>query len=282
MFSIQIPYCDLNLLYQSVQAIRWRRVDEDKYVIINGSDIVLVQQKKDKKLFICSEDAFFEKWYEYLDTGYDYQMSILKVKKFNKLIKDKCFLFSFILKENRRLRILKQDLFETMIYYMLDEKNRNEKFEKIIDEFGEHKTNSVGGLRISWTKFPNPQQIQVDEYYCGVRLTEDEIKRITYLSKELSKNEEILETIKNEKDEKQVYKLLSSLYNDKDWIKNVMFYSLGFKNIFCITRSIQETLRLWNITPEDFLQFPDVKGFLLEFAKIEEYKSKMEKRNGNH
>lgn len=282
MFSIEIPYCDLNLLSCNVQALRWRKVSDDKYVMINGEDIVLIQQKKDRKLFICSEDQFFEKWYDYLDVGYDYQQSIFKVKKFNKLIKDKSFLFSFILKNNKRLRILKQDLFETMMFYILDEKDRNKKFEKIIDEFGEHKTNSLNGLKISWTKFPNPQQIQVDEYYCECGLNEEEIKRIMFLANELSKNEDLLEQIKNCKDEKNVYNILSKLYNNKNWIKNVMFYSLGFKNIFCITKSIQETLKLWNVTPDDFLQFPDVKGFLLEFAKLEEYRNKMENQNGNH
>ena len=121
MFAIEIPCCDLDLLYQGNQAYRWTKVNDGKYIIINGSNITLIQQRKDKKALLCSEDDFYDKWYNYLDVNYDYAEALFDVKMFSKLANEKCFLTSFILRQNRRLRVLRTDLFETMIYYLLND-----------------------------------------------------------------------------------------------------------------------------------------------------------------
>ena len=132
MFSIEIPCCDLSKIYNGQQSYRWKKINENKYIVIDGKKIVLVEQRKNKKYFICSEESFFDYWFNYFDCNFDYGETIIIIKQFYKKIKEKSFFFGFMIKENRRYRMVKNDLFETMIYYAIDEKNRNEKFEKFL------------------------------------------------------------------------------------------------------------------------------------------------------
>lgn len=262
MFSIEIPYCDLAKIFNGNQTYRWRKINDDKFVVIDGKRIVVIEQKKNKKLFICSEDDFFDYWFNYFDCSFDYGKTLFTIKEFYKEIKKYCFFFAFVVKDNRKYRMLRNDLFETMIYYCLDEKGRNEKFERFVRTFGENKTNSIGGLRITWSKFPDPEKIDVS-FDCG--LNEEEKQRIRLVAESI--NEDVLKRIKLSGEEK-AYKLLQKIYNDKAWIKNVMLYSLGFKNMFYINDEMKKLMKINGIKPECFSKFQNVQGFLLQLLRI--------------
>ena len=263
MFSIEIPHCDLAKIFNSSQTYRWRKVSENKYIIIDGKKIVLMEQKKNRKIFICSEDEFFDYWFNYFDCDYDYGQTLFTIKRFYKEIKQYNFFYSFVVKENRKYRMIKNDLFETMIYYCLDQKNRNEKFERFVKTFGEKKINSLGGLKITWYKFPDPKQIDLS-YDCG--LTKDEIRKLSNILDKI--NDDLLKSLRMSQYEDEVYDHLQQILNDKKWIKNVMFYSLGFKNVFCIDDDMKHLLKINNISAESFKKFSEVKGFLLQLMKV--------------
>lgn len=265
MFFLEIPLCDFNKIYQGNQSYRWRRVSENKYIVIDGQKIVLVQQRKNKKMFLCSEDEFFDYWFNYFDCTYDYGKSLLNIKSFYKEMKDQNFFFSFLLRENKRMRMVNNDLFETMIYYALNENNRKQKFEKFLHTFGEKKTNSLGGLKITWFKFPNPEQIDLS-YDCG--LTRDEIRTLSKLLNVI--NDDKLKRLKMVKYEDDAYDLLQRINDDEVWIKNIMFYSLGFKDVFCINDKLKLLFKVNGISPKMFLKYNEVKGFLLELLKVNE------------
>lgn len=265
MFSIEIPLCDFDKIYQGTQSYRWIRVDQNKYVVIDGKKIVLIEQKKNKKLFICSEDEFFDYWYNYFDCGCDYQKILFDVRRFHKLINQYSFFFGFLIKENKRYRLVKNDLFQTMIYYALDENNRDQKFERFLHTFGEKKINSVGGLKITWYKFPDPDKIDLS-YDCG--LTSDEIRRFSNMLNEITNDK--LESLKMDKYEDYVYESLKVIFNDEVWIKNVMFYALGFKDVFCINDKMKNLFKINKVKPDCFKKFDNIKGYLLELLKVKE------------
>lgn len=263
MFLIEIPYCDFDKIFRSDQAYRWKKVNDGKYIIIDGKKILLAEQKKNRKVFLCSEDDFFDYWYNYFDCNYDYEHALFDVKKFYKEIKKDSFFFSFIVKENRRYRMVKNDLFETMIYYALDEKNRDQKFERFLHIFGEKKNNSLNGLKITWYKFPNPDKIDLSYMQ---ELTGSEIRALSNILNII--NDEILEALKMNSDESEVYDKLQQINDDKEWIKSVMLYSLGFKSMFCINNELKSLFRMNNIKSTSFLKFDNIKGFLLEIMKV--------------
>lgn len=271
MFSIEIPMCDLPLIYSGNQCYRWKKINKDKYVVIDGKNIVVINQIGNKKYFVCSEEDFFNKWYNYFDVGYDYMDSLLACKKFAKEINSKCFLYSFIVKENRKLRILKNDLFQTMVYCMLSgiKEEKKNKIEHICNKCGDPKKNTISGLSIKWFTFPEAEKIDV-EYLTG--LNKNEVIRIRSLANKVKKNPDILEQIKQEKDYNKCYSMLESICDKPAWIKNVMFYALGVKEVFVLPKTIKQHLAIWNVTPEDFEPFKKYRGLLIEYLKIEKDK----------
>lgn len=265
MFSIEIPCCDLSKIFDGPQAYRWRRVNDNKYVVIDGKKIVLVEQKKNRKIFVCSEDDFFDYWFKYFDCDFDYGKTLFTIKEFYKEIKKSCFFFSFMIKENRRYRMVKNDLFETMIYYAIDENNRNQKFERFLHTFGTKRNNSLGGLRITWFKFPDPDKIDLS-YISG--FTKDEMRNLSNIVNEI--NDELLEVLKSGLDESEIYDKLQQIIDDDGWIKQVMLNALGFKNIFCIDENMKRLFKMNNIKPTCFSKFKEAQGFLLQLLKVKE------------
>ena len=265
MFLIEIPYCDLVKIYNGPQSYRWRKVNDNKYIVIDGKKIVLVEQKKNRKLFVCSEDEFFDYWFNYFDCDFDYGETLFTIKRFYKEIKQYSFFFSFIAKENRRFRMLKNDLFETMIYYAIDENNRDKKFEKFLHTFGEKKVNSLGGLKITWFKFPDPNKIDLSYMH---EFTRDEIRKLSNIVNII--NVDFLEALKMNSDESEVYDKLQGIIDDDKWIKQVMLNALGFKNIFCINENMKRLFKMNNIKPTCFSKFKEAQGFLLQLLKVKE------------
>ena len=271
MFSIEIPMCDLPLIYSGNQCYRWKRISNDKYVVIDGKNIVVVNQIGNKKYFVCSEEDFFNKWYSYFDVGYDYSESLLACKRFAKEINNKCFLYSFIIKDNRKLRIVKNDLLQTMIYYMLSgsKEEKKEKIEELCNKCGKQRKNTISGLSIKWNEFPTAEEIDI-EYLTA--LNKNEVIRVRALTNKIKKNPDILNQLRQENDYDECYNILETLCDNPTWIKNVMFYSLGFKEVFTVTKSIKQHFKVWRITPEDFKPFKNYCGLLLEYLKIEKDK----------
>ena len=63
MFSMQIPFLDLDQVYNSGQVFRWIKFRDGKYAIPYGDSCVKVEQvhnvQGDRFLFSCDEKEFF-------------------------------------------------------------------------------------------------------------------------------------------------------------------------------------------------------------------------------
>lgn len=258
MFVIEVPFFDLNEIYKSNQAIRWKKVNENKYIICHKDKIVLIQQFKDKKCLLCSEDEFYQTWFNYFDLKFDYYNSDYKLRIFSK----KKLNPFFKLKLNQNKRILRQDIFETMVYYLLNKNNREEKFLKIIS-LGEKKKNTLQGMKVNWNKFPTTDEIIKSINNLKFYLDDIEIKRILQLCNRLNLEQYDLENLRYFNEE-VVYILLHRLIGNEKWCKKVMFYSLGFKDCFVISEEEKRIFKKLNLTPNDFTSFPEIKGLILE------------------
>lgn len=259
MFVIEIPFFDLNEIYKTEQAIRWRKVNENKYVICHNDKIVLVQQFRNKKAFLCSEEEFYKVWFDYFDLKFDYYNSDFKLKLFSK--KKLNPLFKIKLSQNKR--IIKQDIFETMIYYLLNKENRRDKFLRI-SALGDKKKNTLNGLKVCWNKFPTYEEIlKYREALFMSNLEDIEIKRILQLCNRLQLEQYPLENLRLFNEE-VVYILLHRLIGNEKWCKKVMFYALGFKDCFVISEEEKRIFKKLNLKPDDFMEYPEVKGLILE------------------
>jgi N-glycosylase/DNA lyase len=74
MFSLVIPYFDLNKTYESGQHLNWFKVRDNKYIVCsNGKSTVVEQMPHDRFVFGCNENEFFDFWYNYFDINTDYE-----------------------------------------------------------------------------------------------------------------------------------------------------------------------------------------------------------------
>lgn len=257
MFAIEIPYCDFNAIYfNHNQHLRWIRVDDNKYIIINGKNIVLAYQKKNKKYFICNEEDFYDKWYDYFDANHDYEESYFELKKFVKQIENK--VVTMKADKNKDIRLVKMDIFEAMIAYCLDEDIFTKQKMKYLSEFGNKRHNTLQGLSINWYEFPTPKQLYYAEHKFPI-ISKDEEERINTICK----NAKLIRNI-NIEDEEDVYTTLYSIYNNKEWIKRMMIYCFGFKNYFSIRDKDKFLFERIGISPKDFKGYKE-KGLLLNY-----------------
>lgn len=157
MFLIEIPFFDLEQIYQSGQVPRWIRSEEYKYVIPLGDKAFSITQKKEKVILSCDEERFFSELYQYFDINTPYDIHNWKYKRLNKSTKIAC-------NRAKGMRILKQPLNEIIVQYLLADNLNADDARILINDlcqtFGKkHKQ----GLRelgaATWYEFPTHEQI---------------------------------------------------------------------------------------------------------------------------
>lgn len=158
MFYMIIPYLNLSNIYNSGQTIGWRKVSENKYIVTHKDKIVQVTQRKENFSFSCSEEEFYNTWYDYFDLGTDYSLY------FN--------FFRTIDKEDLRpmcnrckgLHILRQDIFRVIIYGIFYEKTKSFSESNILCDIlsqlvGRKRKKTISGQVIDWFEFPSAESI---------------------------------------------------------------------------------------------------------------------------
>ena len=160
MFIIQIPYLSLDQTFKSGQHLRWIKINDDKFIIINGSKIVKVSQNRDRFCFDCTEAEFYDTWYDYFDIGTDY---LLYNYRINNVDED------FVIESSNRgkgIRIIKQNIFEvtvaSVIDYLFDgdTKRVDCAINNICFYCGKKHSNSIRDAgKIIWNEFPSVEQV---------------------------------------------------------------------------------------------------------------------------
>lgn len=107
MVIIQIPFLSLDKMYESAYAPRWIKLTGSKYIVINGDKAVKVEQKKERFIFNCSDEEFFQTWFHYFDLGYDYARAYYRAEIIDKDLKS-------IMVRAKGIRNIKHPLVETI------------------------------------------------------------------------------------------------------------------------------------------------------------------------
>lgn len=158
MFYITIPYFSLSNIYNSCQAIGWKKVTDNKFIVIHKDKIVQVTQRKENFSFSCSEEEFYETWYDYFDLGTDYSLHHNFFRSIDKEdlmpMCNKC----------KGLHILKQDTFKVLIYSIFYEKLKTFSGADILCEtlsqhIGKKRKKTISGQVINWFEFPSAESI---------------------------------------------------------------------------------------------------------------------------
>lgn len=170
MFVIEVPFLNLDQIYNSGQIPRWIRLRDSKYVVQCGSKALKVEQQKNRLIMSCSEEDFYETWYKYFDFETDY------AEAFYGLGRNEMFL-KICAVRGQGVRILRYDLFESIITFMIAS-----WCDLALTKHAVQMLNIVCGIkhvqamreagRITWYEFPTPETIlenrdKLDARYFG-------------------------------------------------------------------------------------------------------------------
>lgn len=117
---------DLEQIADSGQCFRWRKIDEDKYLIPAYDHIVTVAQSGEKFEFSCTEAEYQKIWKHYFDLELDYGKIIAAIDKNDIFLKEAAEYGSGI-------RILNQELWEMIISYIISQNNNIPRIKKGIE-----------------------------------------------------------------------------------------------------------------------------------------------------
>lgn len=164
MFVIEVPYFNLNHIYNSGQVPRWIKLKESKYVICHKDKALKIEQKendyklKSNRLYMnCSEEEFFNIWFDYLGLKMDCMYENTKIKRLGKK-------FKIPANRGNGIHIIKQDPFEAYVLSKLigfvGYKKAGELMNRIAHTYGiVHKQSMREAGRVTWYEWPSPEVI---------------------------------------------------------------------------------------------------------------------------
>lgn len=128
--EIWLPWMDLKQIAQSGQCFRMEEQEDGSYRIIAGERCVKLRQEEEGRegcrfVFSCSEDEFQGFWKEYFDLERDYG-------EVQKRVDPEDLYLSRAAVFGRGIRILKQDLWEMIITFIISQQNNIPRIRRCI------------------------------------------------------------------------------------------------------------------------------------------------------
>lgn len=144
MFVIEVPYFNLDKIYESYQAPRWIKLKESKYIIPHRDKALKIEQQKTRLIMSCSEQDFYDIWFNYFDLKTDY------------------YDVPYIM--GNGIHILNQDYFESYVFSRITTNlgytKANIALNHIAQVCGiEHKQSMREAGRVTWYEWPTPEMI---------------------------------------------------------------------------------------------------------------------------
>lgn len=127
-YYIKLPCLSLEKTLESGQCFRWRREETDGAVIyrgIVGTRAARIRQEADGITLLDAEESELRFWKDYFDAETDYEAIL------NRFSEDE--ILRRAVSENRGLRILRQEPFETLITFILSQNNNIPRIRGIVE-----------------------------------------------------------------------------------------------------------------------------------------------------
>lgn len=164
MFVIEVPYFNLDHIYNSGQVPRWIKLKDSKYVVMHKDKVLKIEQQRDRfdfnkyrLIMSCTEEDFYNIWFDYFDLRTDYLDLNAKVKKLGG---------KFKVPANRGsgIHILNQDPFEVYVFTKMIANVGYIRAFMAMNHIAEacgikHVQSMREAGRITWYEFPTPEMI---------------------------------------------------------------------------------------------------------------------------
>lgn len=166
MITIVENNFSLKQIGESGQCFRLEEIGEEQYSLVAFGRYLEAEQRGKEIRFSCREKEFEEIWKEYFDLDTDYGAVIHSVNEKDAYL---CQAVS----EGAGLRILRQDLWEMIISFIISQQNNIRRIRKCIDQlcrrYGEKKISETGK---EFFAFPEPEALAkaslAELYDCGL------------------------------------------------------------------------------------------------------------------
>lgn len=180
MVKIQIDNFSLRQISDSGQCFRMREEKDGTYSIIANGAYLLTEQNGNDILFHCTKEDYEGTWREYFDLNTGYAHYIDSVDQKDEYLREAAAF-------GRGIRILKQDVWEMIITFIISQQNNIKRIRKCIDticeKYGEEKQAENG---VKFYAFPTSEAL--------AKVTEEEFKtcNLGYRSKYLVKTSNMI------------------------------------------------------------------------------------------
>ena len=143
---------DLEQTFECGQCFRWNREEDGSYTgIALGYPANMKLEGDTLTVTGCGSREF---WEEYLDLGCDYE----KMQKL--LTEGECEILPEAVKAGSGIRILKQDLWETVVDFIISQNNNIPRIKGCIEKLSETQGEYVGEFRgRKWYSVPSPEKL---------------------------------------------------------------------------------------------------------------------------
>lgn len=166
MIRIKSNNFSLIQISESGQCFRLEQIENERYALTALDRYLELQERHGEICFFCTQEEFEEVWREYFDLDTDYGKIIAAVDENDSYLQEASSYGSGI-------RILKQDLWEMMISFIISQQNNIKRIRKCIDllsrKYGEEKRTKEGTL---YYTFPSPEKLAAaslkDLYDCNL------------------------------------------------------------------------------------------------------------------
>lgn len=157
MYKAKIDNLDLKQIADSGQCFRWKNTDENEYTIVAFDKAVKITQDGNEFTFDCDENEWNSIWRDYLDMDTDYaRIANLIAEGTDEHLKDA---YAF----GSGVRILKQDLWEMIVTFMISQNNNIKRITNSVDLLCSRCGKEIKGYEGMYT-FPKPGEVS-DEVF---------------------------------------------------------------------------------------------------------------------
>ena len=270
MVTAKIDFLDLLKVADSGQAFRIRVIDDAHVELVAfGRYLQIADLGKDTFAFSCDEKEFEDIWKPYLDLGRDYGKIVRSIDKNDEYL-------IAAAKFGKGIRILKQDIFETTISYIISQRRSIPSITTSVERISK-----LCGKKIKAPKLESPFVAPLEKEYYAFP-TPEELNKLSYkelentgvgyrapyiarAAEEFSSGKLDPEALSSLSDD-ALYKALTAMYGVGTKVANcVMLFAFARTGRFPVDVWIQRIEDRYYNGHFDCSPYPDTAGIMQQF-----------------
>ena len=162
MVNTKVTECSLSRICESGQCFRMNLTDDGWYEVIAGDRYLRICQREDVLTLDCNEEDYSSFWYDYFDLGTDYSAFLNRINPNDHYLSEAA-------REAAGVRILRQDLWEMMVSFLVSQQNNIKRIRKCIEAlcrgYGQ-KCSAVSestSSKRTYYAFPRPEDLALSD-----------------------------------------------------------------------------------------------------------------------